>query len=105
MEDLPSPTWVNPEEAEFDRGEYAAPRVGVPIKVRVTPKGKLEILDGNHRAQVWEEQGHEYAPAWVVDERAPNIENLSEDEKLERGTEESHLTKSIREMTADQISD
>lgn len=85
MEDLPSPKVVEEEEGgDFEREDYQRPRVGVPIKVEVKPNGKMEILDGNHRARVWEEQNQQYAPAWVVDRRHPNIENLSEDEKAER---------------------
>jgi hypothetical protein len=89
MEDLPSAKFVEPEEENFDRGEYNRPRVGVPIKVAVNKDGSLEILDGNHRAQTWEEQGQEYAPAWVIDRRGAGIEKLSEDELAERAEEEA----------------
>jgi hypothetical protein len=94
MEDLPSPAFPQgdtPEDEEgenFDRPDYSHPRSPVPIKVSVHPDGKMEILDGNHRAQVWGEQDQQYAPAWVVDYRHPDIENLSEDEKAERAEEE-----------------
>ena len=84
MEYLPSAKFVEPEEENFDRGEYNRPRVGVPIKVAVNKDGSVEILDGNHRVQTWEEQGQQYAPAWVIDRRGPGIEKLSEDELAER---------------------
>ena len=92
MEDIPSSRFpVEPETeqeaSDFDRGEYRDPRTGVPVKLSVTPKGEIQILDGNHRLQVWSEQDQQYAPAWVVDYRGPNIENLSEDEKAERADE------------------
>ena len=88
MEDMPSPNVVEEEEGgDFDREEYSRPRTGVPIKVEVGKDGKLNILDGNHRVRVWEEQNQQYAPAWVVDHRHPNIEHLSEDEKAERDAE------------------
>src|SRR5208282_100719 len=80
MEDLPTGS----VEEDFDREDYLRPRTGAPIKVQVAPDGQLEILDGNHRAIMWDEQGKQYAPAWVVDYRHPDIENLSEDEKAER---------------------
>jgi len=83
IEDLPSPKWVDPKESDFDRSDYGRPRSPVPIKVEVTKDGTFSILDGNHRAQVWDESGHQYAPAWVVDRRHPNIEMLSENEKAE----------------------
>lgn len=79
MEDLPSAKFGEPEEgfdpSEFDREEYRSPRIGVPIKVVVHANGSLGILDGNHRAQVWEEQGQQYAPAWVIDRRGANIKH------------------------------
>lgn len=82
MEDLPSAQFGEPEEgeedfdpSEFDREEYRSPRVGVPIKVVVHKNGSLGILDGNHRAKVWEEQGQQYAPAWVIDRRGANIKH------------------------------
>jgi hypothetical protein len=95
MEDLPSAKFVEPEEENFDRGEYSRPRVGVPIKVAVNKDGSLEILDGNHRAQTWEEQGQEYAPAWVIDRRGAGIEKLSEDELAERAEEEAERNKPV----------
>ena len=64
-----------------------------PIKVRVNPKGEMEILDGNHRAQLWEDAGMTHAPAWVIDERGKGIENLSEDERAERAEIEAEEKK------------
>ena len=54
-----------------------------PIKVRVNPKGEMEIMDGNHRAKLWEEANMTHAPAWVIDERGKGIKNHSEDERAE----------------------
>jgi len=87
MEDLPTPKFVDEEEENFDRQDYR-PRTGSPIKVDIHKNGSVNILDGNHRVQVWGEQGQEYAPAWVVDHRHPGIEMLSEDEKAEREEED-----------------
>ena len=88
MEDMPSARFPNENEIDegenFDREDYRRPRVGVPVKVSVLPSGELQILDGNHRTRVWEEQGQQYAPAWVVDYRGPDIESLSDSEKEER---------------------
>jgi hypothetical protein len=84
MEEMPSPEFVEPEEENFDRMDYRPRGAGSPVKVLVKKNGSLQILDGNHRTRVWEEQNQQYAPAWVVDERGSNIENLSEDEKSER---------------------
>jgi ParB-like nuclease family protein len=83
MEDLPTPKFVSKAEANFERQDYQ-PRVGSPIKVDIHPNGSVNILDGNHRVTVWDEQGQQYAPAWVIDHRHPGIEMLSEDEKAER---------------------
>jgi len=80
---------------EFDRSDYSRPRTGVPIKVAVNKDGSMEILDGNHRAKVWEEQNHEYAPAWVIDRRGPGIEKLSEAELAERAEEAEQQGASI----------
>ena len=101
MEDLPSPKFPEREAGEegdpeeFDRSDYSCPRTGVPIKVAVNKDGSMEILDGNHRAKVWEEQNHEYAPAWVVDRRGPGIEKLSEAELAERAEEAEQQGASI----------
>ena len=83
LEDLPSPKFGKGEE-DFDRFDYSRPGDPVPIKVEVAKNGDLKILDGNHRAQVWDEQGQQYAPAWVIDKRSPDIEHISENEKAER---------------------
>lgn len=83
MEDMPSPRFVKREE-NFDRDDYQLRGAGSPVKVLVKKNGALQILDGNHRTRVWEEQNKTHAPAWVIDERGPNIENISEDEKAER---------------------
>jgi hypothetical protein len=64
-----------------------------PIKVRVTPRGKVEILDGNHRLRFWQEQGYDSYPAWVIDQRKGKLGGLSEDEA------EQH--KSLKELRAE----
>lgn len=83
MEDLPTPKFVDEQEESFDREDYR-PNVGSPIKVDIHKNGSVNILDGNHRVQVWGDNEMEYAPAWVIDHRGPNIEHLSEDERAER---------------------
>jgi GNAT superfamily N-acetyltransferase len=40
-----------------------------PAKLRVTRRGAVEILDGNHRVALWGERGFTHVPAWVIDER------------------------------------
>ncbi len=110
MEDLPSPKFPEREAGEegmgdpeeFDRSDYSRPRTGVPIKVAVNKNGSMEILDGNHRAKVWEEQNHEYAPAWVIDRRGPDIKNLSEAEKAEQaaGWDTERGTEVARDLNA-----
>jgi hypothetical protein len=90
MEDLPSAKIVEEEDPEFAGSDWRENYQGLtrnttpPIKVRVTPKGETEILDGNHRAQLWSEADRTHAPAWVIDERGKGIENLSEAEREER---------------------
>jgi hypothetical protein len=44
----------------------------------------LAVLVFRRCARVWEEQNKTHAPAWVIDERGPNIESVSEDERAER---------------------
>jgi hypothetical protein len=98
MEDMPSPKFPQgdtPEEElgeNFDREDYRRPRVGVPVKVSVLPSGELQILDGNHRVQVWGDQNQQYAPAWVVDYRGPDIESLSDSEKEERNADRGEVS-------------
>ncbi len=87
MEDLPTPKFVSEEEENFDREDYR-PKVGSPIKVDIHPNGSVNILDGNHRVKVWGDNDMQYAPAWVIDHRGPNIEHLSEDERAEREEED-----------------
>lgn len=84
MEDLPSPKFVTDEEENFDRADYNNVRSGSPIKVLVKKDGSVHLLDGNHRMQVWGEQDKTHAPAWVIDERHPGIENIPESEREER---------------------
>lgn len=55
------------------RGEPPAP------KLRVGPRGKTTILDGNHRCAFWRERDYTYMPAWVVDERPAIIEAMRSD--------------------------
>jgi hypothetical protein len=94
MEDLPSAKIVEEEDPEFEGSDWRENYQGLlrsttpPIKVRVNPKGEMEILDGNHRAQLWSDANMTHAPAWVIDERGKGIENLSEDEKAERAEAE-----------------
>lgn len=93
MEEMPSAKFASESEVDdgdnFDRSDYHNPRVGVPVKVQILPDGKMEIVDGNHRTRVWEDQNQEYAPAWVIDYRHSDIEHLSEDEKAERAEEDN----------------
>lgn len=39
-----------------------------PVVVRRADNGTFELLDGNHRTDVWQEQGFDVVPAWVVDD-------------------------------------
>jgi hypothetical protein len=52
------------------RGEPPAP------KVRVGPRGKVNLLDGNHRCAWWRDGDYTHFPAWVIDERLPVIAEL-----------------------------
>jgi hypothetical protein len=40
-----------------------------PLKVRVNPRGKIELADGNHRLAWWLEQDMDAVPVYVIDER------------------------------------
>ena len=103
LEDLPSAKIVEEEEIdpELRNEDWRENYQGLlrsttpPIKVRVNPKGEMEILDGNHRAQLWEDAGMTHAPAWVIDERGKGIENLSEDERAERAEIEAEEKKPV----------
>lgn len=39
-----------------------------PIEVTRTVDGRLVVNDGNHRVDIWQQQGFDKAPAWVNDE-------------------------------------
>lgn len=41
-----------------------------PIVVTRKANGDMIVNDGNHRADIWREQGYDVAPAWVNDEQA-----------------------------------
>lgn len=73
-DEIPSPkgAGISEEMDAYDWSELQASGRGKsppPIKVRITPEGKVELLDGNHRVQFWNEQGYDQIPAWVIDER------------------------------------
>jgi hypothetical protein len=109
MEDLPSAKIAEEEDAEFQDSDWRENYQGLiqsttpPIKVRVNPKGDMEILDGNHRAQLWSEADMTHAPAWVIDERGKGIENLSEDEKAERAEAEEEQRQQAKTPTAKEL--
>jgi hypothetical protein len=108
MEDLPSAKIVEEEETDPElrdenwRENYQGllRSTTPPIKVRVNPKGEMEILDGNHRAQLWSDANMTHAPAWVIDERGKGIENLSEDEKAERAEAEEEERQQAEQKTS-----
>lgn len=84
--------WIPPNEIPNPRGDdIAAGRLNddsgardelsvrhrdgpPPLKVRIGPKGKVELLDGNHRLAYWKEQGYDAVPAWVIDERPQRMQ-------------------------------
>lgn len=77
IEDMPSPELAeeHPDVAgeedapTYDWSEFDKRATFPPAKVRITPEGKYEIMDGNHRTQFWEQAGFDHVPAWVIDER------------------------------------
>src|SRR5207244_1133580 len=70
MEDLPTAKIVEEEESdpELRNENWREDYQGIlrsttpPIKVRVHPKGEMEIMDGNHRAQLWSEAATTHDP-------------------------------------------
>lgn len=55
---------------EGSKEEYARPFSSgyPPVVVRRVGKDSYEMLDGNHRTDVWQEQGFDVVPAWVIDD-------------------------------------
>lgn len=53
----------------YDWDSLRMARSTPPAKLRVTRRGAVEILDGNHRVALWGERGFTHVPAWVIDER------------------------------------
>lgn len=99
--DLPSPTGEDITDGRLDGDSGARFELSIrggppPVKVRVTARGKLEILDGNHRLAWWAEQGFDTVPAYVIDERpAPDLDasaahamHVTEDFEAERDDQE-----------------
>lgn len=78
-DEMPNPVLAEQEDAEdsddeagydWDYLRMSGDRRSVPpMKIRVTPKGKVEILDGNHRLKLWQDRGYSSYPAWVIDQR------------------------------------
>ena len=46
-----------------------------PIKIAISKDGFMRILDGNHRTQFWLDNGVDFLPAWVIDNRLSVREN------------------------------
>ncbi|MBS3735364.1 MAG: ParB N-terminal domain-containing protein [Phycisphaerae bacterium] len=58
-------------ETGYDEGEFQHDLGGFPpIVVTRKADGTVEIVDGNHRADIWQQAGYDVAPAWVNDEMA-----------------------------------
>lgn len=72
--DLPTPKGEDITEGRLDddsgaRQELSFRGAPPPLKVRVSARGKIDLLDGNHRLAWWREAGHDSVPAYVIDER------------------------------------
>ena len=66
------------EDTSYDWSELEGRNRGIPpAKIKINKDGRIEILDGNHRIRFWRENGIEYIPAWIIDER-PNSKTISE---------------------------
>jgi hypothetical protein len=75
MSDIPSPILAEEQDDEYadgegyDWSEYTGRSTFPPVKLGVSPEGKIHIIDGNHRLKWWEDNNYTHAPAWVIDER------------------------------------
>lgn len=73
IEDVPRPKLVEREDPEegvdYDWSEMSRKGEYPPAKIRIKPDGELEILDGNHRIEYWEDADYTHIPAWIIDER------------------------------------
>lgn len=64
----------NPDENDEDGGSYDWDEMQrdatfPPLKLQVDRRGKVTIIDGNHRTRFWRETGFDCFPAWVIDYR------------------------------------
>lgn len=57
------------ERGGYDWSELQGRGSPPPATIIVNSKGKITIADGNHRLAFWRDQGFDYAPVFVIDER------------------------------------
>lgn len=67
-----------PEDGGYDWSELQAGGAPPPPKLWVDAKGRVTIVDGNHRLTFWGSQGrYTHYPVWVLQERPKTMERLS----------------------------
>jgi hypothetical protein len=75
LDDIPKPRGAGitkegyPGRGAYDWDELNSRGEPPAATVIVNKSGKITIADGNHRIAFWREQGHDYVPAFVIDER------------------------------------
>jgi hypothetical protein len=103
VRDLAKELQARSEETGYDEEQFTfKSKEGFPPLV-ITRKtdGSLEINDGNHRADIWNQQGHDVAPAWVNDEYAreakknPPMFDLAEEEMTAENPDVIRIIKAL----------
>ena len=64
-----SSTDVVAATSPYDWSNFEPTATYPAVEVRITPKGDIDLVDGNHRVSYWKRIGFTHAPSWVVDLR------------------------------------
>jgi len=74
FEDIPSPVLAERDDDPNAQNQFEknSSDTGPAIKLEVTAKGEIQILDGNHRLEYWsnvDRPSYTHIPAWIIDRR------------------------------------
>ena len=69
-DEIPSPEFDDDDGYPWE--DFNLRNTFPPAKIEVGDRGQMRILDGNHRIHYWLENGMDYIPCWVIDNRGKN---------------------------------